>query len=259
MKAQSIGSRLGRAVIVLAALGGLAQGALADGRDDDRRGDRQERYDDRRGHYTRGNDGRRDDRRQDYRRYVDRRHDHYDSRWQHYRYYPTRGHVVTTLPRSVLVVKHRHDHYWYGGGVWYRPYGPRYVVAAPPLGVFVSVLPPFYTTVWFGGIPYYYANDAYYLWRAQQRAYEVVEPPPAAAASTVSPAAEDIFVYPREGQTPGQVAADRYECHRWAADETGFDPTRPAGGVPAEQSRSLREAYFRAMTACLEGRGYSVR
>jgi len=281
MRAQSIGSRLGRALILMVALGGLMQGALADGREHDRRGDRQERYDDRRGHYARGNDGRRDDRadhgrsdrgsdrradyrrydrgRQDYRRYVDRRHDHYDSRWQHYRYYPTRGHVVTTLPRSVVVVKHRHDHYWYGGGVWYRPYGPRYVVAAPPLGVFVSVLPPFYTTVWFGGIPYFYANDAYYLWRAQQRAYEVVEPPPAAAASTVSPAAEDIFVYPREGQAPEQVAADRYECHRWAADETGFDPTRPAGGVPAEQSRSLREAYFRAMTACLEGRGYSVR
>jgi len=279
MKAQSIGSRLGRAVIVLAALGGLAQGALADGRDDDRRGDRQERYDDRRGHYSRGNDGRRSDRadhgrsdrgsdrRADYRRYdrdagayrVDRRYDHYDSRWQHYRHYPARGHVVTTLPRSVVVVKHRHDHYWYGGGVWYRPYGPRYVVAAPPIGVFVSVLPPFYTTVWFGGIPYYYANDAYYLWRAQQRAYEVVEPPPAAGASTVSPAAEDIFVYPRDGQTPEQVAADRYECHRWAAGETGFDPTRPAGGVAAEQSRSLREAYFRAMTACLEGRGYSVR
>ena len=29
----------------------------------------------------------------------------------------------------------------------------------------VQVLPPFYTTVWFGGLPYYYANDTYYAWR----------------------------------------------------------------------------------------------
>jgi hypothetical protein len=270
MNAQSIGSRLGRTLVVLVALGGLAQGALADSRDDDRRG-HYSRGDDRR-HEDRADHGRSDrggDRRADYRdhdrgrndhlRHVDRRYERYDPRWQHYRYYPSRGHVVSTLPRSVVVVQHHHDRYWYGGGVWYRPYGPRYVVAAPPVGIFVSVLPPFYTTVWFGGMPYYYANDAYYVWRAQQRAYEVVDAPPAAVGSTVSPAAEDIFVYPREGQPPEQVAADRYECHRWAADETGFDPTRPAGGVAAEQSRSLREAYYRAMTACLEGRGYSVR
>jgi hypothetical protein len=257
MNAQSIGSRLGRTLVVLVVLGGLAQGALADSRDDERRG-HYSRGDDRR-HQDRADHGRSDrggDRRADYRdhdrgrndhlRHVDRRYERYDPRWQHYRYYPSRGHVVSTLPRSVVVVQHHHDRYWYGGGVWYRPYGPRYVVAAPPVGIFVSVLPPFYTTVWFGGMPYYYANDAYYVWRAQQRAYEVVDAPPAAVGSTVSPAAE-------------QVAADRYECHRWAADETGFDPTRPAGGVAAEQSRSLREAYYRAMTACLEGRGYSVR
>ncbi len=260
MNAQSRVSRFAVALLTAAMLGGAAQGTLADdrGRGDDRRAYGREHRDDTPSRYRyadRGGDHRYDrGRDDDYRRY-----DHYDARWQHQRYYPARGHVVSTLPRSVVVVKHHHDHYWYGSGVWYRPYGPRFVVAGPPVGIFVSVLPPFYTTVWFGGIPYYYANDAYYVWRAQQRAYEVVEPPPATSVSTVSPAAEDIFVYPREGQSPEEVAADRYECHRWAADETGFDPTRPSGGVPAEQSRNLRDAYFRAMTACLEGRGYSVR
>ena len=183
-------------------------------------------------------------------------HHHYPARRY---YYPPRGYVAPVLPHSVVVVRHRHDHYWYGGGVWYRPYGARYVVVAPPLGVFVSVLPTYYSTLWYGGIPYYYANDAYYVWREPQRAYEVVAPPAGAAATVADPVTEDIFVYPREGQGEEQVAFDRYECHRWASDETGFDPTQPWGGVAEVQAGALREAYLRAMTACLEGRGYSVR
>jgi hypothetical protein len=157
-----------------------------------------------------------------------------------------------------MIHHHRHR-YYYGGGIWYGPSGIGWSVIAPPLGVFVSLLPPYYTTVWFGGIPYYYANDAYYLYRERERVYEVVEPPYGAQASTVSPAAEDIYVYPREGQSQAQTDADRYECHRWAVDETGFDPTRTDGGVGADQARAARAEYQRAMTACLEGRGYSVR
>ena len=185
-------------------------------------------------------------------------YDRYDSRWQHDRYYPRHGYVAPYVPHGAVVVKHYHRNYWYAGGVWYAPYGPRFTVVAPPVGIYVNVLPPYYTTVWFGGIPYYYANDSYYAWRASARAYQVVEPPVSAQATTASPATEDIFVYPKAGQTPEQVASDRYACHRWAADQTGFDPTRPEGGVPSDQARSSRGEYFRAMTACLEGRGYSV-
>jgi len=194
-----------------------------------------------------------------YARHDDRRshtHHHYPSRRY---YYPPRGYVAPVLPRNVVIVRHHHYNYWYGGGVWYRPYGTRYVVVAPPVGVFVSVLPSFYSTLWFGGIPYYYANDTYYLWRESRRAYEVVAPPPDAAAASVDPVTEDIFVYPREGQGEEQVAFDRYECHRWASDETGFDPTQPWGGVAEDRAGALRDAYLRAMTACLEGRGYTVR
>ena len=194
-----------------------------------------------------------------YARHDDRRprsYHHYPARRY---YYPPRGYVAPILPRNVVVVRHRHYNYWYGGGVWYRPYGTRYVVVAPPLGVYIPVLPSFYSTLWFGGVPYYYANNAYYLWREPQRAYEVVAPPPGAATAAVDPVTEDIFVYPREGQGEEQLAFDRYECHRWASDETGFDPTQPWGGVAEEQATSLREAYLRAMTACLEGRGYTVR
>ena len=185
--------------------------------------------------------------------------DRYDSRWQHDRYYPRYGYVAPVPPHGAVVVRHSHGSYWYSGGVWYAPHGPRFVVVAPPIGVYVSVLPPYYTTVWFGGIPFYYANDTYYAWRGDRRAYQVVEPPAGGQATTASPATEDIFVYPSAGQAPEQTASDRYACHRWAVDQTGFDPTRPEGGVPSDRVKSSRADYFRAMTACLEGRGYSVR
>ena len=68
----------------------------------------------------------------------------------------------------------------------------------------------------------------------------------------------ELFVYPREGQSPEQVEFDRYECHRWASEQTGFDPTRPEDGVPYEQTSTARAEYLRATTACLEARGYSV-
>jgi hypothetical protein len=183
---------------------------------------------------------------------------HFDSRYQHNHYYPARGWAVPEAPRGAIIARGR-DRFWYSGGVWYRPYGPRYVVVRPPFGVFVPLLPPFYTTIWWAGIPYYYANDTYYVWRDQDRGYEVVPPPDDREVSTAPPASDDIFVYPRAGQSEEQSSRDRYECHRWAADHTGYDPTQPGGGVGAEHAAGDRAEYLRAMTACLEGRGYSVR
>ena len=140
--------------------------------------------------------------------------------------------------------------------------------------------------------------------------------------------ASDFYVYPANGQSDEQLGRDRYECHRWAVGETGFDPMRmtdrppprvvrvpvarneaagatikgAAGGAVAgavigamigtvvgaaiedQGERNAREAaeaqaraqadelaqeqteralgranYRRAMAACLEGRGYTVR
>ena len=184
---------------------------------------------------------------------------HFDARYQHNQYYPSRGYVTGQAPHDAVAVDHRNRRYWYGGGVWYAPYGPRWLVVAPPIGVYVPLLPPFYTTVWFGGMPYYYANDTYYMWHERERSYQVVEPPSDAATSTEAPAPQDVFMYPRNGQTDEQQASDRYECHRWAAGETGFDPTHADGGVAAGEARAKRAEYFRAIAACLEGRGYSVK
>src|SRR5437763_15022769 len=88
-----------------------------------------------------------------------------DARHGHNHYYPDRGGFVHGVPGSPVSVEHGGGRYFGSGGVWYAPRGPSFLIVAAPIGVFVPVLPPFYTTVWVGGFPYYYANDTYYAWR----------------------------------------------------------------------------------------------
>jgi len=138
-----------------------------------------------------------------------------------------------------------------------------------------------------------------------------------------------VFIYPKNNQSQAQQDKDRYECHTWSVQQTGFDPSksypsnptaldpqpyRPsqphvlkgaargaalgtvggaitgntgkgaaagaamgglAGGFKrrderVDQANSQRQqansqasqagaAYQRAMAACLDGRGYSVK
>ena len=149
-------------------------------------------------------------------------------------------------------------------------------------------------------------------------------------------ASADLFIYPNMGQDQEQQRRDRYECHVWAAQQSGFDPstfqapqpvryphvvrrehsdlnpvTGAAGGAAAgavggaiagdagkgaaigagvgavlgafhtlmrqdqqqdrraemqkkraeqeAETRQLRDDYNRAISACLEGRGYTVK
>ena len=102
---------------------------------------------------------------------------HYDTQYSHNHYYPARGGYVRVLPHGPVVVTRPGGNYYYSGGAWYRPYGPRFVVVAAPIGVFVPVLPPYYTTLWVGGVPYYYANETYYT-SAGADGYQVVDAPP---------------------------------------------------------------------------------
>jgi hypothetical protein len=143
--------------------------------------------------------------------------------------------------------------------------------------------------------------------------------PPIARAQT------DMFIYPAKGQNQAQQDKDRYECHSWAVQQTGFDPSKPqsansqsasqrpsssplpcykeqlaeprserlavrlrvtrarallpgpqwgiVGGFRRRDERMReadrradaaavsnpgRPAYMRAMSACLQGRGYTV-
>jgi hypothetical protein len=186
---------------------------------------------------------------------------YHDTRFHNDHFYPARGATVRSLPNGHVPVYDRaHNAYYFHGGAWYRPYGGSFVVVGPPIGVFVPLLPPYYTTVWFGGSPYYYANDTYYNWDPTQRQYEVVAAPDENATSTEAPAATtELYTYPKNGQTAEQQQQDRYECHRWAVGQSGFDPTQNIGGAPPDQNGPQRVAYQHAVTACLEGRGYSVK
>src|SRR5215469_12877546 len=103
--------------------------------------------------------------------------EHMDGRFAHNHYYPNRGAYVAALPGRPFVFDRPGGRFFYSGGVWYAPYGPSFVVVAAPVGVFVPVLPPFATSIWVGGVPYYYANDTYYVWSQPQNEYQVVDPP----------------------------------------------------------------------------------
>ena len=156
---------------------------------------------------------------------------YHDTRYHMDHYYPARGANVGALPSGRVPVYDRaHNAYYFHGGSWYRPYGGGFVVVGPPIGVYVPFLPAYYTTLWVGGYPYYYANDTYYTWDPAQAQYQVVDPPGDNAASTEPPAAaSELYSYPKNGQTPEQQEQDRYECHRWAVDQSGFDPTQSVG------------------------------
>jgi hypothetical protein len=154
------------------------------------------------------------------------------------------------------------DHYWNGGhyynhgGHWYRPHGSSYISIGVPYGLFVSYLPSYYNSFWYGNDRYYYADDTYYMYEPTRRGYVVSRSPyeDSRDDSYGSNAQdEDLYVYPSRGQSEQQQSDDRYECHRWAVRETGFDP------IDADYDADRRADYLRAITACLTGRGYSVR
>jgi Glycine-zipper domain len=48
--------------------------------------------------------------------------------------------------------------------------------------------------------------------------------------------AADLMIYPAKGQSPEQQNRDQYECHRWAVQQTGFDPSNPSSASTASGS-----------------------
>jgi hypothetical protein len=177
---------------------------------------------------------------------------------------PPRGGWVGSLPRGHRPYYYQGRPFYYYDGFWYERRPGGYFTVRPPIGLYVPVPPPYYTTMWIGGVPYYYANDTYYRWVDSRKAYEVVSQPP--GADTAIPPApvkdeptQSSFVYPRNGQSAESQSNDRYECHTWSKGQTGFDPTQPGGGVKPDDNGPRSREYQRAVNACLEARGYSVK
>lgn len=113
---------------------------------------------------------------------------HLDSRFSHDHYYYDRGYAMRTPPVggvADLMGPNGERYYFQGGnwyrwrGDWYRCWGGAWVVVDAPVGVHVPELPPYYTTVWASGVPYYYANETFYVRDAVRNGYEITTPPQA--------------------------------------------------------------------------------
>ena len=162
------------------------------------------------------------------------------------------GNVVERFPGQHWQVPYRGQNYYFSGGYWYRPQGPRYIVVQPPYGLRVGFLPDYAREVWFGSTLMFLAAGAYYAYQPATRDYIVVQPP------TVyqQPASNnyEMVAYPMNGQSPAQIGQDRYDCYRWAVEQSGFDPAK-ATYAPAAQ---VVQAYRQAQGSCLSSRGYQV-
>lgn len=164
--------------------------------------------------------------------------------------------VIHTLPGGYRDYRWNGNRYYYSGGSWYRPYGSSFVSIGVPYGLFVTTLPGPYNSFWYGGSRYFYADDTYYTYEPVRRGYVVTRSPygdDEEEEYSDTNSGDELFIYPARGQSEKQQADDRYECHRWAANEAHYDP------VDDDYDAALREDYQRAQAACLTGRGYTVK
>ncbi len=171
-------------------------------------------------------------------------------------YRPPPPRYVPSLPSGYARHYWNGSPYYYSSGYWYRPYGTSYALVTAPYGLFMSYLPGTYSSFWYGSSRYFFADNTYYLYDNTRRGYIVTQSPygeDSQQDSAGSAADDQLYVYPARGQSEQQTADDRYECHRWAVEQTGFDP------VESNYDADRREEYLRAVTACLTGRGYTVR
>jgi hypothetical protein len=147
-----------------------------------------------------------------------------------------------------------HGGYGWRGGYW-GPWG--WGLGGLGLGLYFATLPYYYSTYWWGGVPYYYADNNYYIWNSGVGQYQTVAPPAEVLSQAGGQASgsSELIAYPKNGQSEDQLGKDKFECHRWAVTQTGFDPTQAGGG----SAPGRRSDYSRAQAACLEGRGYSVK
>ena len=122
------------------------------------------------------------------------------------------GAVRGALPQGAFSVQIGGGHYWRHGGVYYRPWGPSWVVVAPPVVLGEPV---------------------------------VVQPMRADPPLPVAPSRPDPVIYPRNGQNAEHIEADRQDCNRWAT-------TQPAALADAS-------VFHRAVQACMDGRGYTMK
>ncbi|WP_419708427.1 DUF6515 family protein [Pseudomonas sp. NFX224] len=161
------------------------------------------------------------------------------------------GHVIDRFPDRDYRVPYGGRDYFYSGGYWYRPQGPRYVVVQPPRGIRIQYLPDYAREVWIGGSLLFLAAGSYYAYQETTQDYVVVEPPGQPLATGNS---YDVEAYPANGQSPDQINQDGYDCYRWAVEQSGFDPRVDT----YQPDPTVVQTYRQAQGGCLSSRGYRV-
>jgi hypothetical protein len=142
----------------------------------------------------------------------------------------------------------------YGGFGFYDDFG------LLGYGLYFDALPYYYSTYWWGGVPYYYANDNFYQWNGSVGQYETVRAPQSLANQVTAQGADiNLFAYPTNGQTAEQQATDRVECQQWATGQAGIASPPVGSAATISVPAAKRQDYLRAQAACLQGRGYSVK
>ncbi|MGF0241881.1 DUF6515 family protein [Rhodococcus sp. IEGM1300] len=166
------------------------------------------------------------------------------------------GQVIDRFPDRNFRVPYRGQDYFYSGGYWYRPQGPRYIVVQPPRGIRVHYMPDYAREVWIGGALLFLAAGSYYAYEESTQDYVVVEPPVGAPPPQPQPASNgiDVTAYPANGQSPQQVSQDGYQCAQYAVQQSGFNPQT----ATYQPDPSVVQAYRQAEGNCLSSRGYQV-
>lgn len=166
------------------------------------------------------------------------------------------GQMIDRFPDRNFRVPYRGQDYFFSGGYWYRPQGPRYVVVQPPRGIRVHYMPDYAREVWIGGALLFLAAGSYYAYEESTQDYVVVDAPVGAPPPQPQPTSNgiDVTAYPANGQSPQQVAQDGYECAQYAVQQSRFNPQT----ATYQPDPAVVQTYRQAEANCLSSRGYQV-
>ncbi|PIQ22163.1 MAG: hypothetical protein COW65_04710 [Cytophagales bacterium CG18_big_fil_WC_8_21_14_2_50_42_9] len=117
--------------------------------------------------------------------------------------------IVFARNRPGVVVAYGGVPYHYDNGIFYRPAGPYFEVVAPPIGIHVRLLPPYYRRIYIGTSIIFYYNGIFYRQNNTQD-YEVVQPP-VGADVTELPAGAKVLVL--NGQKMYELDGTYYQEH----------------------------------------------
>ena len=110
------------------------------------------------------------------------RHKHHNIPKHHYPHYkykkmPNWGYSYKVAPRNAYIVPHSGARYHYHSGIFYKQYGPKYVIVRAPIGVRVRTLPAGNIRFVNRGRTFFYYYGTFYVRSVDNNEYITVAPP----------------------------------------------------------------------------------